>query len=88
MNLFDVVRMMEENEKESARKANLLFAEGTETCTAEEGEIIFDLSLTFDEQMAKLRVLRGEKTVKPKSFHNRITTTDAIHAKALGIKLS
>jgi hypothetical protein len=88
MNLFDVVRMMEENEKESARKSDLLFAAGKETCTDEEGEIIFDLNLTFDEQMAKLRVLRGENAVKPKSFRKRITTTDAIHAKALGSKLN
>jgi hypothetical protein len=79
--------MMQDNEKESARKADLLFAAGKETCTDEEGEIIFDLSLTFDEQMAKLRVLRGEKVVKPKSFRKRITSTDGLHAKALGIKL-
>jgi hypothetical protein len=38
--------------------------------------------------MVKPRVLRGEKAVKPKSFGKRITTTDAIHAKALGIKLN
>ncbi len=87
MNLFEVVRMMEENEKQSARRADLLFGAGKETCTDEEGEIIFDPSLTFDEQMAKLQVLRGEKVVKPKSFRKRIATTDAIHAKALGIKL-
>jgi hypothetical protein len=37
--------------------------------------------------MAKLQVLRGEKVVKPKSFRKRIATADAIHAKALGIKL-
>ena len=39
------------------------------------------------EQIAKLQVLRGEKVVKPKSFRKRISTTDAIRAKALGIKL-
>lgn len=77
-----------DRQKEDARKADLLFVAGKETCTDEEGEIIFDLSLTVNEQMAKLRVLRGGKAVKPKSFRKRITTTDAIHAKALGIKLS
>ncbi len=73
MNLFDVVRMMQENEKESARKADLLFAAGKETCTDEEGEIIFDLSLTFDEQMAKLRVplqRSGHQWLNRWSLHN------------------
>ena len=69
MNLFDVVRVMQENEKESARKADLLFGAGKETCTDEEAEIIFSY-LDFNAQMAKLQVLRGEKPPSPRASAN------------------
>ncbi len=53
MNLFDVVRMMQENEKESARKADLLFGAGKETSTDEGAEIIFS-DLDFNAQNGRL----------------------------------
>lgn len=95
----DFLGAMGEAEKESARSTDLLFgkckASGGDDCDCrsceppdDEFEIIKDSTLSFEEKMAKLQVLRGDKKAKPRSFRKRVTRTDAIHARALGISLS
>jgi hypothetical protein len=64
-------------------EADLLF--GTSEPSEAELEIIFNSRLDFTDKLAKLQMLRG--AVKPKSFDNRLTAADYLHARALGIKL-
>jgi hypothetical protein len=65
-------------------EADLLFGSGEPS--EAELEIIFDSRLVFTEKLVKLQVLRGE-AVKPKSFDNRLTAGDYLHARAWGIEL-
>jgi hypothetical protein len=64
-------------------EADLLF--GTGEPSEAELNIIFDSRLSFTDKLTKIRLLRGE--VKPKSFANRLTDGDFLHARALGIQL-
>jgi hypothetical protein len=71
--------------EQAGDEADVLFGKSEEPPAAEL-EIIFNPRLTFTDKLAKLQVLRGE-AVKPKSFNNRLTDGDYLHARALGIKL-
>lgn len=90
--------VMRDAEKESARRADLLLGKcegsGRDNCVCRTCEPLSDVvevlnnsTLSFEEKKARLQVLRGSKTAKPKSFRKRVTPTDAIHARALGIRL-
>jgi hypothetical protein len=48
--------------------------------------VIIFAGLNFTDKMAKLQVLRGGAVV-PRSFENRLTDGDCLHARALGINL-
>ena len=100
MGLFDddVVSAFMEAEKRSQAEANLLFGPceggGGDSCTCaacdppdDEFEIMMSSAMTLDQKLDKLRVLRRNKPVKLKSFRKRLTRTDAIHARGLGIRL-
>jgi hypothetical protein len=65
--------------------ADLLFGD-SESCTEDEAHIIFS-DLPTARKLAKLKVLRGETTVKKLSFKKRVTADDRIHAHAFGIIL-
>jgi hypothetical protein len=84
MDQREFLAAMAEIDRQADEETELLF-DGKEDCTDEEGEIIV-ADLSFEEKMAKLRVLRGS-TVKPKTFKKRVTPDDVIRAKALGVRL-
>jgi hypothetical protein len=62
-----------------------LLYDGKEDCTDAESEIISS-DLTFEEKMARLRVLRGNAVV-PKKFKKLATDHDTIRVKGWGVKL-
>jgi len=76
---MDTLEMLEKFRQVDA-EAELLFGSGEPS--EAELEIIFDSRRTFAD---KLQVLR--KTVEPKSFENRLTDGDYLHARALGVTL-
>jgi hypothetical protein len=55
--------------------------------TDAEFDLVFNMKMDHREKMAKLRVLRAERQVKPKSFAKRITRAGRIHAHAMGIEI-
>lgn len=71
---------------EADTETELLFA-GQDDLPENELAIVLDESLSFDQKMAKLQVIRAGKTIRPKSFRKRISRADAIHARGLGISL-
>jgi hypothetical protein len=46
----------------------------------DEMEIVWNDSFTHEEKVAKLKVLRASKEVKPRSFSKRLTKAGRLHA--------
>ena len=94
VNPFDFFQDREETDKRAELEEYELVGcmcekDGCKKCDLSEDEckIIFNSDLSFEERKAKLQLLRGEMQVKPNSFRKRLTAADAIHARALGIRL-
>jgi hypothetical protein len=49
--------------------------------------IVWNDSFTNEEKVAKLKVLRASKEVKPRSFSKRLTKAGRLHAQGMGIRL-
>lgn len=74
-------------EAKSEERANELFGDSDGSdFSDEECDIIFS-DIPHEDKLAKLRNIRAEKTVKPKSFAKRMTKAGRISARGMGIKL-
>lgn len=78
--------VMELIEEKVARQEQELFGD-SEDLPEDESLIVWNKSLTHEEKVTQLEVLRAAKRVKPKSFSKRMTRAGRIHAQALGIRL-